>query len=159
MTNSEHRLLWDFAFSGEVTIGRPAREVWPYFFGDKKNWSGAEYTTVSGEPGQVGEVYVMNRPSHASHGSRMFYEAIKIEPHKEIVLKITCQDGEGAERQLLGYDWVSLRESEGQTLVILQQAFTKWVDAATDLKREAERQHAFLPGIIQSLRQWVEEGR
>lgn len=157
MSKSAGMKLWDYAFSGAVIIDRSAKQIWPYFFGDKKGWSNAEYTTVAGTPGQVGEVYVMNRPSHASHGARMFYEAIRIEPEKEIILKIDYQDGASDEKKLMGYDLVMLEEMQGRTRVLLQQVFTKWVDADVDLTQETARQNGFLPQILQNLKRWVEQ--
>src|SRR4051812_15991070 len=63
---------WDYSFITEITIDRPANEVWPYFFGRKREmWSRVTYIEISGEPGKVGEIYAM---ADAFHGRRTFFE-------------------------------------------------------------------------------------
>jgi hypothetical protein len=69
---------WDYANTIEVTIGRPAKDVWPFFFGDKKDvWTRSDYSTIAGKPGQTGEIF-MHEYVVFGNRSFFFYEAIKV---------------------------------------------------------------------------------
>lgn len=157
MNDAVNNIPWDFAFMGSITIDRAATSIWPHFFGKKKGfWTGTDYITVEGEPDAVGEVYVMKRPSHASHGATMYYEAIRIEAPRYLALKISYSEPGGTHRMLLGYDIVSLEEVSGRTVVTLHQVFSRLVAADADLAADTRRQEEFLPRILATLKSLAE---
>lgn len=111
---------WDYAYVTEVTILRPAADVWAHFVGKAKDrWTGSDYSTVAGEVGAIGEVFTH---AHRFNGVRLFYEAIKVKPKRLWVLKITYEDNETHQRHLIGYDFHTFRESAGATTVVFEQA-------------------------------------
>lgn len=154
---NEQRPLWDFAAMVEVTIDKPARSIWPYFFEKKKEiWSNAEYVPVAGESREVGELYMMTtRPTRGGH---LFYETINLVPEKYLALKITHREDEGKERKLVGYDIVSLHEAAGHTTAMLHQVFTFSVEPELDRVKGTQRQEGFLNEIMRNLKAAVERG-
>lgn len=153
-------LTWDYANTLEVTIDRPATAVWPFFFGKKKDqWTRSDYTTVAGEPGKAGEVF-MHEYTVLGERSFFFYEAIKVIPERELVLKITYKKKAEDKTELIGYDLLALKETAGRTTVELQQlvAFPTTV-SRTDLNLETEKHDQFLADILQGLKKLVETGQ
>ena len=161
------KAMWDYSGMVEVTIDRPARDVWPFFFGTKKDmWTEANYKTVAGQSGQVGEVYVMAYQGAsvpqlgdqaAPPRAQLAFEAIKVNPEKQLVLKITFKEHENAAWKLCGYDFVTVKEVSGGTTVVLQQALELPVEPNTNLAVETERHDSFLAGIFQTLKRMVEQ--
>src|SRR5882762_5137121 len=114
------RRLWDYSVILEVTILRPAKDVWSHFVGKKKDiWTKSDYATIAGKTGEVGEIYTH---AHRFHGLQLFYEAIKVKPEEQLVLKITSKENETDEGNLIGYDFFTLNEVAGHTTVVFQQA-------------------------------------
>jgi uncharacterized protein YndB with AHSA1/START domain len=151
-TNAD-RPMWDYSVIMELTIDRPAKEVWSYFIGEKKNiWTRSSYTTVAGEVGQLGEIYTH---AHRAHGNQGFYEAIKVVPEQQLVLKITYRENEDDEPTLAGYDFFSLKEVAGHTTLFFQQAFALPVDQK-DFDRASEEQDKKIVDIFQNLKRAVE---
>jgi hypothetical protein len=150
----EERLVWDYACTINVTIDRPANEVWPYFFGEKEeSWTEDHYTRVAGQPGRVGEIYWASHPL----GGRVFFEATKVDPESELILKITWALREGDQRQVVGYDLIELRETAGRTAVSLRQVLALPVAVPKDRHAaEAEKQTQMLTRIFQNLKRLVE---
>lgn len=147
--------MWDFAGIVKVIIDRPAGQVWPHFFGDRKEiWSKAKYIPISGEPGKVGEIYAM---AESFRQGRFLFEAIKVESEQHLVLKITYQDDATSEQVLSGFDFISLTEISGQTTVTLQQAFSAPVQLSeADRVAETEKHAAMLRSIFRGLKGLVE---
>jgi hypothetical protein len=142
----EGRAMWDYAYEVEVLIDRPAKDIWPYFFGDKKNaWTKTDHRAVAGESGKVGEVY-----GTAYRDTQLFYDAITVKPEEQLVLKITYKESEAGEPKLCGYDFITLKEVEGRTTVTLQQVF------ALPMEPETEKHDRFLVDIFQNLKRMVE---
>jgi hypothetical protein len=156
----ESKAIWDYANLLEVTIDRPAKDVWPHFFGIKNAaWSLPQqetYLQIAGQPGEVGEVYSL---ASAAYGVLWFFEAIEVVPERRLVLKITYASDKNSERKLSGYDCFALSEVAGRTTVGLQQAFALPVQRDTDLQLETERQDRMLFGILQKLKRTVENDR
>jgi hypothetical protein len=154
---SEDRPVWDYAGIAEVTIDRPARNVWPYFFGTKEEaWQGIHWVHVAGEQGQVGEVY---KNSFEFHGRRItaFYEAVKVTPERRLVLKMTYRENDSPRSNLMGYELFTLNEVAGHTTVVLQQAFVIPVKESKDeLVRETSQQDKELADLAQKLKHLVE---
>lgn len=153
---------WDYSGITEVTIDRPARHVWPYFFEHKeKLWDEQHYTKIAGELGKVGEIYMQTFPG----GGQVFMEAIKVKPEKQLVLKLTYRENEKSESRLVGYDLHVLNEVAGRTTVVFQQVFALPVDALTvdmgknDLELATEKQDKTLAHIFQNLKRMVEDSR
>jgi hypothetical protein len=142
----------------EVTIERPAGDVWPHFVGDKKNvWTKSDYTTVAGEPGKLGEIYTH---AHRVHGVQAFYETIRVTPERHLVLKITCRENDNDELRLMGYDFVTLKEENGWTTVTFQQGLVLPVAAAeSNLRRKTEQQDQRLVELFGNLKAIVEDSR
>jgi uncharacterized protein YndB with AHSA1/START domain len=160
---SDARSLWNYAVHMSVLIARPVKDVWPYFVGDKKNqWAGSkeaaiEYTTIVGEPGQVGEIY-----THAAlfHNYHLYYEAIRIKPQKQIVLKITYKKNDKETSQLAGYDLINLHEAEGRTTIDFQQVFALPVEAMEHRLESLSKAHdKELVDAFDELRKTVENRR
>jgi len=154
--------LWNYSVHMDVTINRPAKDVWPYFVGDKKDqWAGLKgepikYTTIAGEPGKVGEVYTH---SFLYQGYHLYYEAIAISQDSEIVLKITYNKNEKDPRRLAGYDLISLSEAGGRTRIDFHQAFALPVQAAKgDLASLSKVHNQELTDAFQELKRTVENG-
>jgi hypothetical protein len=149
------RQLWDYSGIAEVTIDRPAKDVWPYLFGAKEeSWTKQHYTHIAGEPGKVGEIYVYTFP-----GGQLFYEAINVKPEKQLVLKISYRQNEKGESRLAGYDYLTLNEVAGHTTVVLQQMAALPVDMPnSDLSQASEKQDTMLADIFQTLKKTVESG-
>jgi hypothetical protein len=147
--------IWDYSVIMAVTIDRPAKDVWPYLFGHKKDiWTEVQYTAIGGESEKVGEIYTDANPFH---GAQLFYEAIKVMPEKQLVLKITYRKDPRDERRLTGYDFVALNEVAGRTTVFFQQAFALPVDAPKhDLNLESAQHDKELADIFQNLKKVVE---
>jgi len=140
--------MWNYSFISEVTIARPARDIWPYLFG-KKNaaWSRTAYTIVAGEEGKVGYTYSM-----ASFGeSQLYFETIRAKPEKEMVLKILWKDNPKSEPRLAGYDFFTLTEQAGRTKVLFLQGFELPVEP------QSEKHDEFLAEILQNLKRMVEQ--
>jgi len=150
------RSIWDYSIIMEVTIDRPAKDVWPYFFGDKKNiWTMEHFTTIAGEPGTVGEVY-----TQAYRGGQIQYETINVKPGIQLILKITYKQDEKDEERLVGYDFVTLNEVADHTKVVLQQAFALPVDIPKeDLAVETPKQDKKLADVLQNLKKLVENSK
>jgi hypothetical protein len=157
---SAGRPTWNYAGIAEVTIDRPARDVWPYFFGDKEVvWMGIHWIHVTGESGQVGEVY---KNSFMFHGNRIsaFYEAIKVTSERHLVLKMTYTENDSSKRNLMGYELFTLNEVAGHTTVVLQQAFAIPVsEPKEDLNRETRQQDTELADLAQKLKKLLESGQ
>lgn len=144
--------MWDFSKFLEVTIDRPAKEVWPYLFRKKTDvWSRTDYTTVAGEPGKVGEVNAV-----AFQGGQLCFEAIKVKPEKHLVLKITYRKNDESEKKLSGYDLFTLNEVEDRTTVVFQQAIELPIDPIEDLTLLTEKHDKFLADIFLDLKRMVE---
>lgn len=154
------RTVWDYSGVFEVTIDRPAKEVWPYFFGDKKEiWAKSGYTAVAGESGKVGEIYA-NAHTHTSNGDRAYFEAITVKPERQLVLKITVKEGGKAERTLVGYDFFTINEVAGRTTVVLAQAFALPLDIPkAGLNLKTKKQDKMLADMFQNLKRVVENSR
>jgi hypothetical protein len=152
---NDQAIIWDYVNRLEVRIARPAKDIWPHFFGDKKQvWSKTNYTAVAGTPGGVGEIYRMADPAHHTH---FFFEAIRVQPHELLVLKISHARASEGEPQLMGYDSISLSEQEGYTSVVLHQVFSLPLDrAAQGTQEESRKQDQMLADIFQTLKQIVE---
>jgi len=150
--------MWDFSTILEVTIDRPAKEVWPYFHGKNKDaWTKTDYRTVKGQSGQVGELYDMVYPM-PNQGGRLGFETLKVKADKHLIIKITYQKHEGGNRELSGYDFLTLNEVAGRTTVVLLQASWLPVDPPTDCDHEAQKHNTFLTDILQHLKKLVEGG-
>jgi hypothetical protein len=156
---NEAKAMWDYSTIVEVTIDRPAKDVWPYFFGHYKSaWSlpdNKTYTTIAGQAGQVGEIFAMDNPL-SDRGGQLLFEAINVKAQKMIVLKISYTESATSERKLSGYDFVTLNEVAGRTTVVLQQAFELPAEPQSDLNLQAEQQDDMLAGIFQKLKSMVE---
>lgn len=147
----------------QVTIDRPAKNIWPYFFGQKEElWSEQHYIHVAGEAGKVGEIYMQMIPGG---GGQVFMEAIKVEPERQLVLKLTYKKTEGTDSRLIGYDFHTFHEVAGHTTVVLQQAFALPIDALADdtgrndLELATEKQDKLLVHMFQNLKRIVEESQ
>jgi len=156
--------MWDYSMILEVTIDRPAKDVWPYFFGEKNaTWSKSEYTIVAGQEGEVGYTYSMDSPKY---GVTYFFEAIRVKPEKELVVKITYRElvekmeaGQDV-RKLMGYDMFELKEVAGRTTVAFQQAFAQPLEVPEDdLGAHTESTDKFLTEIFQNLKKSVESSK
>jgi hypothetical protein len=144
--------VWDFSKLLEIIIDRPAKDVWPYLFRKKNDvWSRTAYTTVAGEPGKVGEIYEM-----PFQGGQLAFQAIKLNPEKQQVLKITFRGNEKSERKLVGYDLFTLSEAAGRTTVVFQQAIELVVDPKENLELLTAKHDKFLTEIFQDLKRMVE---
>ena len=144
--------IWNSSKFLEVTIDRPAQVVWPYLF--RKNndvWSRTAYTTVAGEPGQVGEIYEM-----PFQGGLLAFEAVTVTPEQHLVLKITFRQSDSGERKLCGYDLFTLKEQSGRTTVAFQQAVELAVEETEDLAKLTDQHSQFLSEIFQDLKRMVE---
>jgi uncharacterized protein YndB with AHSA1/START domain len=156
MYANEASQMWDFAKFLEVTIDRPAKDVWPYLFGKKcAAWTKTEYTPIAGEPGKLGEIYEMAYPL-ANQGGHIRFETIKVDPERHLVLKITYKKNDKSERRLVGYDFNTLREVNGRTTLFFQQASELPVDPTEDLNSLTEKHDKFLAEIFQDLKRVVE---
>jgi hypothetical protein len=156
MHQSEDRQLWDFSKFLEICIDRPAQAVWPYLFRKHNDvWSRTSYTTVAGTPGEVGELYGMAYPI-VSQGGKLYFEAIRVEPAKHLVLKMTYQKTESDARQVCGYDFFTLDEVAGHTTVSFQQASELPVDVTASLTELTARHSQFLDDIFRDLKKMVE---
>jgi hypothetical protein len=153
--DSSNTAVWDYSVFMELPIRRSARTVWAYFVGDKKNiWTKSDYKTVAGETGQIGEVYTH---AHTVYGAQLFYEAIKVTPERQLVLKITHRRHEKDDRQLMGYDFIALNEVAGQTTLAFQQALAMPLEMLQDeLHLATEKQDRRLAEIFQNLKATAE---
>jgi hypothetical protein len=153
--DSANTAVWDYSVFMELPIHRPASTVWAYFVGDRKNiWTKSDYKTVAGETGQVGEVYTH---AHTVYGAQLFYEAIKVKPDRQLVLKITYRRHEKDDRKLMGYDFIALNEVAGQTTLTFQQALAMPLEMLEDdLRFATEKQDRRLAEIFQNLKATVE---
>jgi hypothetical protein len=159
--------IWDYSVIMQVTIDRPVKKVWPYLFGDKeKLWTKVDYKRVAGEPGRVGDLYMQEYPATPAYpGGQLFYEAIKVTPEKQIVLKITRKENDKDESRLIGYDFETLNEVAGHTTVVLQQAAAFPVNNLPN-KQENDKQdnkmladqNTMLADIFRNLKTAVESG-
>jgi hypothetical protein len=150
--------MWDFSTILEVTIDRPAKFVWPYFHGKNKDtWTKTDYRTVSGQSGQVGEIYDMVYPM-PNQGGRLGFETLQVKTDKHLIIKFLYQRHEGGPRVVSGYDFITLNEVAGRTTVVLLQASYLPVDPATDCDYEAQKHNTFLADILQHLKKLVEGG-
>jgi hypothetical protein len=147
--------VWDYSMILEVAISRPAREVWPHLIeAEKRNvWTSSDYKTVAGKEGAVGEIFTH---SHRFNGVEVFYEVIKVKPERQLVLKITYKDGESGELKLLGYDFHTLRELAGQTVVEFEQALAFPLVPREAFHQMTERQDKRLGDLFQNLKTIVE---
>lgn len=155
---SEDHTVWDYSFIIELPIDRPARDVWPHFIGKRKDvWTGSDYMTVAGEPGEAGELFTH---AHKFNGVPVFYEAISVEPQKHWVLKITCGDGNEGSRRLIGYDFHTFDEADGHTVFWFHQALAL---PRSLIKEEfsvaTERQNRRLTELFQKLKAVIEAGK
>ena len=154
--NEAGRTIWDYSLIAAITIDRPVKDVWPYFFEDKKGiWAKVAYLAVAGESEKVGEIYSM---ISAGHEATWFFETIRLKKEKQLVLKLTYQKYGDAEKTLLGYDFYEFRETAGRTVMAFQQVFAMAVDVdrekLDELTQNADRHHAEtfrnLKGLVES---------
>jgi hypothetical protein len=142
---------WDFFKVLNVEIARSAQVIWPFLFREKSDaWSKTQYTSISGERGQLGEYYEM--PYRDGH---LGFETIHLQAPNRLVLKITFRPRDQS-RELAGYDLFELRESGGSTTVTMHQAFALRVDASADFAALSADHEKFLEGIFQDLKKMVE---
>jgi hypothetical protein len=159
MKNVSSTADWDYSAIFDVVIDRPAKDVWPYFFGRKRDaWAEHDFVPIAGEPGKVGEIYASGE--RKLHGVRWIMYTIRAKPEKQLVLKMTYQANDKAEEKLGGYDIIELKESAGRTTVGFRQAVAVSIDALDqkDLKVVTEEQDTFLNKILQNLKRMVEKG-
>jgi uncharacterized protein YndB with AHSA1/START domain len=149
------KAIWDFSVILNVTIGRPPMDVWSFFLGEKKNvWTMSEYTTIEGEVGEVGEVYTH---AHRVHGFQVLYEAINVNPERHLVLKITIRESTEEKGHLMGYDFITLKEVAGGTVVGFQQATALPVEKTVEELHALTLQHnERIVGLFQNLKKVVE---
>jgi uncharacterized protein YndB with AHSA1/START domain len=150
---------WDYLAITEVTIDRPAREVWPYFFGHKRElWSEYNYVVTAGESGQVGEIY--ETADSTLHGVRWIMETIRAEPERLLVLKMLYQEADSPEQVVAGCDIFEFTEVEGHTTAAFRQFLSvpRHLLPQDDLDRETKEKNIFLARILQTLKRMVENG-
>lgn len=106
----------NFVTRAEVTIDRPAKDVWPCFM-DMGAWmADAHFKYVAGQPGKEGEVrlyWEKNDPAY-------LIEAILVAPLERYVLKVVPQQGS----DLVAFAAFDFNEAGGKTKVVYDLYWT-----------------------------------
>jgi hypothetical protein len=104
---------FDLILRSEITINRPAKEVWPHFLNMDVWMTDNRFQTIEGQCGEEGEVRLV-RPKEATLYSAYFIKTVRATPFAQYVLKVIPEKG----NDYFGYADFSFTEADGKTHLI-----------------------------------------
>ena len=117
--NSKDYSILGAASYAEITINRPAKEIWPYILNLNAWVANRRYENISGNPGSVGELTkasALDENGELIKGEFYFLKTIKIIPFKYYLFKATSAEDYSVE--FSGFDSLTLIEQGNKTRVI-----------------------------------------
>ena len=122
----------DSTYHVEITIERPAKEIWPFFVNMRSWIKNYKFETIEGEVNKEGEVIKLTplydhasfkNPNKATHKNYYFRKNILIVPLKKIVFKVYPDDDGGAfgMNDFIVYYTLMLVENSGVTTLTVDR--------------------------------------
>lgn len=113
------------ASHAEATFNVPASKIWPYVVNPSEYLTGYTFTHVSGEPGKVNEIQLVEceYPKGSGYKVRQYYKTLAIAPERFWIIATsasgisstdptTLDDAEGSNTWI-----VALNENNGKTIL------------------------------------------
>lgn len=104
----------DLILRSEITIDRPAKEVWPHFLNMEAWMAGMRLQHIDGPNGEVGEVRLVTSTNREKPENDYFIQTVRVTPLEQYVVKVVPKRRE----QYAGYADFSFTETDGKTRLI-----------------------------------------
>jgi hypothetical protein len=104
---------FDLVLRSEITIDRPAKEVWPHFLNMDVWMTDNTFQDIDGKRGEEGQLRLVT-PKEAGPYASYYIKTVRARPFEQYVLKVIPQQGD----DYLGFADFSFTERRGRTHLI-----------------------------------------